>query len=296
MPAQTPLPTLRDFRYSHSLRVRWAEVDMQKIVFNAHYLMYLDTAVADYWRALALPYEESMHQLGGDLYVAKATLEYKASAKYADRLEVCLRVARVGNSSIAFQGAIFADHRLLLTGELIYVYANPSTQKSMPVPEQLRALFNAYEAGETLTHLQIGSWEAMGKQAMALRTEVFVTEQGVLLELEHDEYDAHALHAVVTNRLGQPVATGRLIALQGESKGISKIGRMAVKRVLRGGYLGRSVLEALLDVARSRGDHSVLLHAQATAKDFYAKQGFVQQGEVFEEAGIPHVEMRKNLA
>ena len=49
-----------DFRFFHRLRVRWAEVDMQKIVFNAHYLMYLDTAVADYWRVLALPYEEAM--------------------------------------------------------------------------------------------------------------------------------------------------------------------------------------------------------------------------------------------
>jgi hypothetical protein len=50
-----------DFRFFHRLRVRWAEVDMQKIVFNAHYLMYFDTAIADYWRALALPYEEAMH-------------------------------------------------------------------------------------------------------------------------------------------------------------------------------------------------------------------------------------------
>ena len=45
----------KDFRFFHRLRVRWAEVDMQKIVFNAHYLMYFDTAVADYWRALAMP-------------------------------------------------------------------------------------------------------------------------------------------------------------------------------------------------------------------------------------------------
>ena len=64
-----------DFRFFHRLRVRWVEVDMQKIVFNGHYLMYFDTAIADYWRSLALPYEESMHQLGGDLYVKKASLE-----------------------------------------------------------------------------------------------------------------------------------------------------------------------------------------------------------------------------
>ena len=53
----------QDFRCVHRLRVRWAEVDMQKIVFNAHYLMYFDTAIADYWRALALPYQEAMDRL-----------------------------------------------------------------------------------------------------------------------------------------------------------------------------------------------------------------------------------------
>jgi hypothetical protein len=52
-----------DFRLLHRLRVRWAEVDMQKIVFNGHYLMYFDTAMADYWRALALPYEATMQAL-----------------------------------------------------------------------------------------------------------------------------------------------------------------------------------------------------------------------------------------
>ena len=57
-----------DFRCFHRLRVRWAEVDMQKIVFNAHYLLYIDTAMMDYWRALALPYEASMVALGGDIY------------------------------------------------------------------------------------------------------------------------------------------------------------------------------------------------------------------------------------
>ena len=55
--------TREDFRFFHRLRVRWAEVDMQKIVFNAHYLMYFDTAIGDYWRVLALPYEAAMRHL-----------------------------------------------------------------------------------------------------------------------------------------------------------------------------------------------------------------------------------------
>ena len=60
------LPKRQDFRFSSRLRVRWAEVDLQKIVFNAHYLMYFDTAISDYWRAMAIPYEETLHQWGGD--------------------------------------------------------------------------------------------------------------------------------------------------------------------------------------------------------------------------------------
>src|SRR5688500_8942395 len=79
----------------------------QKIVFNAHYLMYFDTAIAGYWRALALPYAESMEHLGGDLYVRKASVEYEGSARYDDVLDVGIRCARIGNSSLVFGAAVF---------------------------------------------------------------------------------------------------------------------------------------------------------------------------------------------
>ena len=58
-----------DFKLLHPLRVRWAEVDLQKIVFNPHYLMYVDTAIADYWRALALPYERTLAASGKELFI-----------------------------------------------------------------------------------------------------------------------------------------------------------------------------------------------------------------------------------
>jgi predicted GNAT family N-acyltransferase len=70
---------------------------------------------------------------------------------------------------------------------------------------------------------------------------------------------------------------------------------MAVKRVLRGSGHGETVLQALLDVAYSRGDQEVVLHAQTSAQDFYAKFGFQADGEIYEEAGIAHVTMRKKL-
>jgi YbgC/YbaW family acyl-CoA thioester hydrolase len=284
--------TPSEFRFSHTLRVRWVEVDMQKIVFNGHYLMYFDTAVAQYWHGLAMPYEESMRQLGGDLYVAKAVLEYKASARYEDRLRVCLKLSRIGNSSMTFTGAIFCDGKLLVTGELVYVYADPATQKSQTVPDVLRTWLLDFEAGKSMTRLEVGDWQTLGKNAMLLRTEVFVEEQGVPLVLEHDEWDAKCEHAVVFNRLDQPMATGRLLPAEA---GVSRIGRMAVKRVLRGSGLGEIVLQALLDMASSRGDLEVVLHAQTSAQDFYAKFGFKPDGEIYVEAGIEHITMRKQL-
>ena len=277
-----------DFRCWHRLRVRWAEVDMQKIVFNAHYLMYLDTAMADYWRALALPYEAAMQQLGGDIFVKKASVEYHASACYDDQLDVGLRCARVGNSSILFEGAIFRGDTLLVTAELLYVYANPATQSSQPVPPVLRSIFEDFEAGQPITKLLVGGWDALGQQASVLREGVFVQEQGIGAHMVWDDADASAVHAVVLNGLDQPVATGRLLH---HATGVARIGRMAVHRGVRGSQLGRAVLMNLIEAARKRGDTEVMLHAQTSAEGFYRRQGFVVRGPVFEEAGVNHIEM-----
>ena len=105
--------------------------------------------------------------------------------------------------------------------------------------------------------------------------------------------DAEAVHAVAFNRLGLPVATGRLLA---GVPGSARIGRMAAHRFLRGSGLGRAVLEQLVDTARGRGDHEVRLHAQCAVEGFYSRLGFRRAGEPFNEAGIPHIEMVKALA
>ena len=282
----------QDFRFFHRLRVRWAEVDMQKIVFNAHYLMYFDTAVADYWRALALPYEESMLQLGGDLYVKKATVEFSASARMDDRLDVALKCARIGNSSMAFTGAIFRGDELLIACELLYVFADPATQTSRPVPQPLRDIVTAYEAGEAMVRIETGDWAGLGEHAGRIRTEVFLDEQKIPAEMEWDDGDRTAVHAVAFNGLDVPVATGRLLQA---SPGVARIGRMAVHRALRGSGVGRQVLEALLSVARARGDREVMLHAQRSAEEFYLGLGFAPRGEHFEEAGISHIEMTRAI-
>lgn len=285
--------TRADFRFFHRLRVRWVEVDIQKIVFNGHYLMYFDTAVADYWRMLGLPYEEAMHQLGGDLYVKKATVEYFASARMDERLDVALRCARIGNSSMGFECAIFRGDQLLIGGELLYVFADPATQTSRPVPPALREILTGFEAGQTMLHARTGSWNELSADAGAIRTRVFVQEQRIPAELEWDAADASALHAVVYNRLQQPVATGRLLQVR---PGLGQIGRVAVHEVLRGGGAGQVVMQALIDAARRRGDNELMLHAQRSAENFYARLGFVSRGEPFDEVGIPHIEMAMPLA
>jgi YbgC/YbaW family acyl-CoA thioester hydrolase len=265
---------------------------MQKIVFNAHYLMYLDTAMAEYWRALALPYEESFASCGGDLYVKKACLEYHASAHWDDTLDIGFQCQRIGTSSVAFGGTISCDGKLLATGELIYVFADPSTQQSKSVPLALRHALLGYEAGEPILAVALGNWQTLGEGARSVRLEVFVQEQQIPLALEQDAADADALHVVVSNRLGAPVATGRLLR---EAPGVSKIGRVSVKRSLRGTGVGQLALQALITAATDRGDHEVILHAQASATRFYLAQGFATMGKPFKEAGIEHITMAKRL-
>jgi YbgC/YbaW family acyl-CoA thioester hydrolase len=281
-----------DFRFFERLRVRWAEIDAQKIVFNGHYLMYLDTAMGGYWRALALPYEQTMLYLGGDLYVRKATLEYHGSARYDDRLDIGLRCERVGNSSILFRAGVFRGDEALVGGELVYVFADPAAQAAKPVPQELREVLTGFEAGRTMVEVRVGAWSELGREAQAIRTAVFVDEQKIPADLEWDAADAGAVHAVACNRFGLALGTGRLLQ---HVPGVAKIGRMAVSQALRGSGVGRAVLDALMAQARVRGDREVLLHAQASAASFYARAGFSPRGQMFEEAGIPHIEMVRAL-
>lgn len=284
-----------DFRFHHPLRVRWGEVDVQQIVFNPHYLMYFDVAVGDYWRALAMPYAAAMRLLDGDIFLRKTTVEFNASAQMEDRLDVALRCDRIGSSSMTFVGAIFRDHQLLVTGELVYVFADPVAKTSRPVPAPLRALMEGYEAGEPVTEVRTGDWAALGDSARAVREAVFVQEQGIAREDEWDEADHTAVHALVTNRLGMPVATGRLLVEGAPGSGTARIGRMAVDRTLRGSGVGRQVVQALEQAARLRGDTRVVLGAQRSAEGFYGRLGYTPYGEPYEEVGIPHVGMARVL-
>jgi len=283
---------LQDFRHIERLRVRWAEIDAQQIVFNAHYQNYFDIAVGGYWRALALPYAETMRHLGVDLFVRKASLEYLGAARYDEQLDIGVRCQRVGHSSLQMQFAVFRAGELLVQGELVYVFAEPRTRAPQEVPPALRRLIERFEAGQPVIEVRVGSWAELGREAGAIRQAVFVDEQKIPAEMEWDSADSSCVHAVAFNELGQALATGRLLE---HVPGVAKIGRMAVLRPMRGGRIGREVLEALMQAGRERGEREAVLHAQLSAAGFYVRAGFVQRGAVFEEAGIGHIEMVRSL-
>ncbi|MDO8299964.1 GNAT family N-acetyltransferase [Lacisediminimonas sp.] len=133
----------------------------------------------------------------------------------------------------------------------------------------------------------VGDWAGQGAAAAPLRHAVFVVEQGVPLALELDEMDPLAEHAVAW--IGeQAVGTARLLP-------DGHIGRMAVVAAQRGCGIGAALLHVLIERARLRGDPAVRLHAQVQASGFYRRFGFVEEGDVFDDAGIPHVAMRLPL-
>lgn len=135
----------------------------------------------------------------------------------------------------------------------------------------------------------LGAWDEMRSQASAIRFAVFVEEQKVPLALELDEMDVLSLHALALDHHGEAVATGRLLP-------DGHIGRMAVKQSERKRGIGAQVLRALTEAAVFKGYSEVLLGAQLHATGFYARQGFVEYGEIFMDANIPHIMMKKKLA
>ena len=279
-------PRREDFRFINPLRVRWSEVDQQKVVFNAHYLTYFDIGITDYWRAMAIPYEASMPGLGGEPFVRKATVEFHASARLDDQLEVGLKCARIGTSSMGFVGGIFRDEQLLISSELVYVFADPIAQVSVPVPQRLREIMLGYEACEPMTHAEVGSWSVLHQELQALRQEAGVAAAA-------NAQDAAAVHVLLRNRLGLPVACGRLLPAVA---GVSTIDRLGVYRVLRGSHYGRTVLMALLKAATDRGDLSVQVHTPRGSRGFFERQGFAATGEPFEVDGVVCTTLRHALS
>lgn len=139
-----------DYKFHHALRVRFAETDLQGIVFNANYLMYYDVAWTEYFRAMGLDYQK-MLEMDADTVLAKTTMEYKSPARFDEVLEIYTRVSRIGNSSLTFDFAIYpqGEDRLVNTASSLYVCIDSKTLKPVRVPDPLRRLLEDFE-GKTL--------------------------------------------------------------------------------------------------------------------------------------------------
>lgn len=124
-------------------------------------------------------------------------------------------------------------------------------------------------------------WATHKAQLLHIRYAVFVDEQGVPAELEHDTLDAGATHLLARDAQGIAVATARMLP-------DGHIGRMAVSRAFRRQGIGSAMLKRLIGIAATRGLPRLFLHAQCDAVPFYQRLGFVAEGDIFKDAGIDH--------
>jgi len=138
-----------------------------------------------------------------------------------------------------------------------------------------------------MLRIELLAWEEARAEASRIRTIVFVEEQRVPPDIELDEMDAPSVHALAFVN-GRAVGTGRLLP-------DGHIGRMAVLREARARGVGSAILERLVAEAGRRGVREAVLAAQTHAVPFYRRHGFAPVGAVYEEAGIPHQEMRRVL-
>jgi predicted GNAT family N-acyltransferase len=122
----------------------------------------------------------------------------------------------------------------------------------------------------------------------SVREAVFIREQGVPAELEWDEFDEGCRHALAISLRGEAVGCGRILPN-------GHIGRIAVIQQWRKQKVGTTIMEALLDYARAHDYKQVDVDAQTQALPFYRSFGFVEQGEEFIDAGLPHIKMTLQL-
>ena len=138
-----------NFAFAWPFRVRYAEVDGQKVVFNAHYLTYFDTAITEYFRALPYDYMGQVERTGEDFHTVRSLVEYHQPILFDEDIEVHVRVARLGRSSMTFLLEIHpaGTEDLRATGEVVWVNTDQATHKSAALPQDLVDRATAKEGG-----------------------------------------------------------------------------------------------------------------------------------------------------
>ena len=133
--------------FSYNFRIRYSEVDAQKIVYNSHYLTFLDVSIFEFFDAIGFNQEEYIKETNNEFHTVKAVVEYKAPATLGDTIEVLTRIKKIGNSSITFQQEIYLHEsdKLLATGEIVWVNTNQEEMVPTTVPDYLRQLLKDYQ-------------------------------------------------------------------------------------------------------------------------------------------------------
>ena len=133
--------------FSYNFRIRYSEVDAQKIVYNSHYLTFLDVSIFEFFDAIGFNQEDYIKETNNEFHTVRAVVEYKAPATLGDTIEVLTRIKKIGNSSITFQQEIYLHEsdKLLATGEIVWVNTNQEEMVPTTVPDYLRQLLTDYQ-------------------------------------------------------------------------------------------------------------------------------------------------------
>ena len=133
--------------------------------------------------------------------------------------------------------------------------------------------------------IRIVRWQEAQEQLREIREQVFIREQQVPLALEWDGLDEKAVHLLALDQQARAIGCARILP-----GGV--IGRMAVTQELRNRGVGKAILKKAIAYCRGQGWHDILLSAQTHAISFYERAGFVVCSEIYQDAGIPHRDMR----
>jgi len=134
-----------DFTFHLPRRIRWSECDMQGIVFNPQYLVMADEAMTEYLRGLGVTVTGFVETFGKDFFTVNANIDYRASAVFDEVVEIAMRAARLGNTSMTYAFAFFRGAETLVEGRLTYVRADAQTRRPAPLPEAFVEKILAFE-------------------------------------------------------------------------------------------------------------------------------------------------------
>ena len=141
-----------DFKFKHTLRVRWKECDIQGIAYYGSYIDFIDVAQAEYFRNLGILTHQANDRKVFDLAAVKVTLEYKSPARIDELIDIFLRVEKIGRTSIDKRSEIYRSDtdELLCSGQSVSVNFDSELGKSRDVPAEIRAIIDKFESTDTI--------------------------------------------------------------------------------------------------------------------------------------------------